>query len=347
VTNKTLHQDALVVDCHHDILLMNAHDHQTGIKNSFGSEWTEELRTGGVDVQVLPIFIEEQFIPEGALRRTLQLVDALHVEVEQNSEDLAICLTAEDADVAVASNKIALVLSLEGTEGVGGDLGVLRLLYKLGLRMVAFTWNRRTMFADGLAEDTSVSRLTPAGVEAIRLMEELGIILDVTHLSDSGVDHALEIATRPLVASHSNCRAVYDHPRNLTDEQLRAIAATGGVIGINVHPVLVHEDDFTIERVVDHIEHMVEVAGEDHVGLGPDFARDYFDKVNPQGVLSQSLADTDKLFAVVKDLAYVRDLPNLTQGMIDRGLTEGLIKKILGENFMRVFREVMGKPKPA
>lgn len=331
-----LHDDAVVVDAHHDLLLLVVRDHRAGVTDTFGARWLPELRAGGVDVQVLPIYLEEEFLPEGALRRTLQIIDALHVEVAAHPDDVVLCLDPADLDAAVGTGRLALVLALEGAEGVGSDLGMVRILHRLGMRMMSFTWNRRTMLADGTAESDTAGRLTSLGIEVLRLAEALGVVVDVTHASDAGTWQLLELATRPMVASHSSCRALCGHPRNLTDDQLRAIAAGGGVVGINLHPALIDPDDPSISRCVDHIVHAIETAGEDHVGLGPDFCKDYFDQVNP--TISQVLVDRDTLFATVKDLAGPPDLPRLTAAMVGRGLPEPTIRKVLGENFLRVLR---------
>jgi len=151
------------------------------------------------------------------------------------------------------------------------------------------------------------------------------------------LDHVLELATSTVVATHSCARALRDHHRNLSDEHLRAIAATGGVIGMNVLPTFVDETEPTLDRVVDHIEHMVEVAGIDHVGLGPDFLREYMDAVYPQYDELRRFGGVD-LKAVVPGLARERDLPNLTERLLERGWAEADVRKVLGENWLRVFR---------
>ncbi|MEA2461460.1 MAG: rane dipeptidase, partial [Actinomycetota bacterium] len=154
--------------------------------------------------------------------------------------------------------------------------------------------------------------------------------LDVSHLSDAGFWHACEITTKTFVASHSNCRAVFDHPRGLTDAQLRAVAAQGGVVGMNLHPMLVRGEDATVDDCLDHLEHALNVAGEDHVGLGPDFCRE-LDELGP--IIDPPVANG------IKGLERSPDLPTFTEAMLERGLGEPLVKKILGENFLRVLRE--------
>ena len=210
------------------------------------------------------------------------------------------------------------------------------MFHRLGVRMVSFTHWSRALLAEGSADEDTGSRLPAAGVRAVAELERLGILLDVSHLAAASVDHVLELATHTVVASHSCCRALRDHHRNLSDEHLRGIAATGGVIGMNVLPTFVDETAPTLDRVVDHLDHMAEVAGIDHVGLGPDFLREYMDAIYPQYEEVFRFGGVD-LKAIVPGLARERDLPNLTERMLERGWAEADVLKVLGENWLRVF----------
>jgi membrane dipeptidase len=324
-----LHRQTTVVDAHHDLLMLVAFEHAKGNTDTFRNRWIPEMREGGIDVQILPVFVSEES-PESVLRKALQMVDALHVEVEKNPDDVKLCLTRSDLDYALDKNKIALVLALEGAEAIRGELSVLRILHRLGLRMMSLTWNNRTMLADGNEENSTGGRLTSIGVAAVSEMERLGIILDVSHLSDAGFWHVSEIATRPFVATHSNSRALFDHSRGLTDEQIKAVAASGGVVGINLHPMLLGGDGASIEDALDHLERVLEVAGEDHVGLGPDFCAE-LEELGP--MLDPPTASG------LKDLERSPDLPSFTEAIIGRGIPEEVAKKILGANFLRVLRQ--------
>ena len=196
----------------------------------------------------------------------------------------------------------------------------------------------RALLAEGSADEESGSRLPAAGVRAVAELERLGILLDVSHLAAPSVDHVLDLSTKTVVATHSCARALRDHHRNLSDEHLRGIAATGGVIGMNVLPTFVHETEATLDRVIDHIEHIGEVAGADHVGLGPDFLREYMDALYPQYDEFLRFGGVD-LKRIVPGLARERDLPNLTERLVERGWAEADVRKVLGENWLRVFRE--------
>jgi membrane dipeptidase len=334
-----LHRDAVVVDAHNDLpvllLLRNAELGDQGVKRYWSERWVPEARKGGVKVQVLPIYVAPD-VAEASLRSTLLQLDALEREAARTPE-VALCRSGEEIDAAVANGQIALLLALEGTQGVGADVELFSVLYRLGVRMVSFTHWSRALLAEGSADEDTGSRLPAAGVRAVAELERLGILLDVSHLAAASVDHVLEVATCTVVATHSCCRALRDHHRNLSDEHLRAIAATGGVIGMNVLPTFVDATDPTIDRVVDHLEHMREIAGLDHVGLGPDFLREYMDALYPQYEQFRRFGGVD-MKAVVPGLARERDLPNLTQRMLERGWAEPDVRKVLGENWLRVLR---------
>jgi membrane dipeptidase len=336
---KTLHDDAVVVDCHNDLILLVARRHAMGKADHFADYWLPELRAGGVNVQVVPIYLDDEYRPEGALRRTLLLIEHVHRIVQMHAQDVALCLSGSDIDAAVASGRIGLVLALEGMESLGKDVALVETFYRLGVRMMSFTHFGRTLMADGSAEDDAGSRLTRAGADAVGEMDRLGIVIDVSHLGIGGTDHVLEIARGPVIASHSSARALCDHHRNLRDEVIKAIAAGGGVVGINAFPWFIDRKQPTLDRFVEHIEHIRDVAGIDHVGIGPDFIREYCDEFfsNYTDYEEEGLP----MNAEIEGLAYSHDLPNLTAKMIERGLPSDDIRKVLGENFLRVFRQVL------
>jgi membrane dipeptidase len=339
VNPRELHQDAIVVDAHNDLpvllLLRNRELGEQGAARYWSDRWVPEARTGGVDVQVLPIYVAPE-AAEASLRVTLLQLEALEREAAQTPE-VALCRTGEEIDAALAEGRIALLLALEGTQGIGASVELFAVFHQLGVRMVSFTHWSRALLAEGSADEETGSRLPAAGVRAVAELEHLGILLDVSHLAAASVDHVLQLATATVVASHSCCRALRDHHRNLSDDHLRAIAATGGVVGMNVLPTFVDEKEPTLDRVVDHLEHMAEVAGIDHVGLGPDFLRQLMDEIYPQYEQLVRFGGVD-LKAVVPGLARERDLPNLTERMVQRGWDEASLRKVLGENWLRVFR---------
>ncbi len=336
---RSLHDDAVVVDAHNDLpvllLMRNRSLGPQGVERYWSEVWVPEARAGGLNVQVLPIYVAPS-AAESALRVTLLQLEALEHEAARTPE-VALCRSGAEIDAALADGRIALLPALEGTSGIGVDVELFAVFHRLGVRMVSFTHWSRALLADGTADEEAGSRLPAAGVQALAELERLGILLDVSHLAAPAVDHVLELATRTVIASHSSCRALCDHHRNLSDEHLRAIAATGGVIGINVLPAFIDRENPTLERVIDHVEHAAEVAGVDHVGLGPDFLREYVDALYPQYDRFLQFEGVD-MKAVVPGLAYTRDLPNVTEQLFARGWGEGEVRKVLGENWLRVFR---------
>ena len=334
-----LHRDAVVVDCHNDLILLVDHWDQRGKREHFREFWLPELRAGGVDVQVLPICLEEAFQSEGGLRRTLLLVERIHRLAAEHADDVAVCVTGAEIDAAVVSGRIALVIALEGAHGIGQDPALIDTMHRVGVRVVSMAHFGRTFLADGSGLDaTSRSRLTPQGIEVLQRMEELGIVFDVSHLGIGGVEHVLELATRPFLATHSACLGITDVHRNLGDEQLKAIAALGGVVGVAAAvPFFIDAASPTADRVVDHIERVVEVAGIEHVGLGPDFVDDYYQQVYGGWVLP---ADLDVPFAHA-EVSRPSDLPKITDALLRRGFSESDVRKVLGENVLRVLRDIL------
>ncbi|MFP4201179.1 MAG: dipeptidase [Clostridia bacterium] len=333
-----LHRDALVVDGHVDTLMAAVKgQRKLGERSHEGHADFPRLREGGVNVQLFAHYIEPDFKPDRGLLRFMQMADAFFREVEENGDIATHVKTVSDIERLRAEGKLGCVMSIEGAEAIAGDLGVLRVLFRLGVRVIGLTWNQRNLLADGIGEARTGGGLTELGVAAVREMDRLGVVVDVSHLSDPGFWDVVEVSRRPFVASHSNSRAVCDHPRNLTDDQIKALARAGGVMGMNFAPNFVHPDlgakadpvsgsraapnapRATLEMVLDHIDHIVELVGPEHVGLGSDF--------DGIGDTPDGLEDPTKL-------------PDLTAGLLRRGYPEDDVRAILGGNFLRVFREV-------
>jgi membrane dipeptidase len=336
-----LHHDATVVDTHNDLILLVDHFDRRSQPDHFADYWLPQLRAGGVDVQVLPICIENQFQSEGALRRTLLLIERIHELAAGHPDDVALCLTGADVDAATAAGKIALIIALEGAHGIGQDPLLVRTMARAGVRVVSLAHLGRTFLADGSGlDDSSCGGLTPQGIEVFTDMERLGVVFDISHLGLVGVEEVLELATRPLLATHSACLRLTHVHRNLGDEQLKRIAGLGGVVCVAAAiPYFIDPKAPTAERVVDHIEHLVTTAGIEHVGLGPDFIDDYFQHVFggwPSNGFTSDFVDAE--------VARPSDLPKITEAMLRRGFSETDVRKVLGDNVLRVLRDVMGTP---
>ncbi len=302
-----------MADCHNDLLIPCLHRRERGQSDPFGDFWLPQLRDGGVVLQVLPVFVEEQYVGEGALRRTLLLLDEAWQIARQHPDDVAICLTGADIERAIDCGRIALVLALEGGESFGSNIALVRTMFQAGVRMVSLTWNRRTMLADGVGERDTGGRLTGLGIDAVQEMSRLGIILDVSHLSENGFWHVDSITTAPLIASHSSCRALQDHPRNLTDRQIRAIGEHGGFVAINAFaPFLA--DSATSADLIAHVQHAMRILGADRVGLGPDFMADLMPIVDP--ILGGALIDLTAI-PMLDDVQRPGDLAGLGAMLVD------------------------------
>lgn len=339
-----LHHDAVLVDTHDDLLMLAARRPPTHQAAYFRDEWLPQLRDGGVDVRVLPVFVDDDFRPEGALRQTLKMLESGWRIAEGNADAVQICLTGSDIDDALAAGRIALVLALEGCEAIGTDVELLSTLYRFGVRVASLTHFGRTALADGSGEDTAGSRLTRAGVAAVAAMEELGLLLDVSHLGATGVDHVLDIARRPVIATHSSAHELRGHHRNLTNERLRGIASGHGVVNVNFFAGFLSDDDaeFTVERVVDHLDHIASICGVDAVGLGPDFIDQVLCELYP--LATEILMEGIDAKMLVPGLEGPRGLPLVTHELVRRGWAEADIRAVLGGNDLRLFRAELGVP---
>ncbi|MGE5589653.1 MAG: dipeptidase [Bacillota bacterium] len=321
---RDLHQRAFVVDTHADsIMAVLAGERRLTDRSEKGHVDFPRLAEGGVTLQVLACYIEEEYKPERALPQALRMIDAIYREVEASQGKAVIAYTVADAERAAAEGRRAVMISLEGGEPVGTDLAIVRMLYRLGVRLVGLTWNQRNAIADGAGEVRTRGGLTTFGVELIKEMNRLGMVVDVSHLSEPGFWDVLEVTRQPIMATHSNARALCDHPRNLTDEQIRALARNGGVMGMNFFPGFLDTDKgkATLQRVLDHVDHIVQLVGPAHVGIGADF---------------------DGIGSTPAGLEDVTRLPYLTQGLVDRGYGDDDVLAILGGNHMRVLRQVIG-----
>ena len=330
---EKLHRDSIVIDGHCDTLLQvgqGLYRYPARPARNFWEEGSSghidfpRLVKGGVTCQVMALYIEPQYKPTVSARRTLELLDAAYRLFEESS-DFILATRAKDIIEAKRNGKVSALLSIEGGEAVEDSLPVLRSFYRLGVRAMGLTWNQRNDIADGVGEKSG-SSLTEFGIALVKEMERLGMIVDVSHLSDSSFWSLHAVAERPYIASHSNARALCPHPRNLDDRQIEALAAKGGVIGVVFASNFVSEDPSRVSlgALVDHIDHIVKVAGIDHVGLGSDF---------------DGFGVKEGAPVVMKD---VSELPLLTRELVQRGYTEEGVRKILGGNWLRVYEQVIG-----
>ena len=328
--SEDLHNRAVVADAHNDLLCAVAARPPKRWGSFFRERWLPQLQQGGIDLQVLPVFVDTPYQAEGALRQTLRMIECAHVLAEENADRVALCLTGADIDAALAQEKLALVLALESAPGVGASTELFATVHRLGVRIASIAHWGRTPLADGSREDATGSRLTAPGVEALREMERLGILFDISHLGRSGVAHVLELAGRPVIATHSCVRSLRDHHRNLSDDQIRGVAATGGMVCVAFVPDFLtdRQESVHVDRIVDHIEHIVSLVGIDHVGVGADFVREVIADTTPP--CCEEFVDAADPWLTFPGMDAPADLPKLTRALQDRGLPEADILKIMG-----------------
>jgi len=320
--------DIIIVDGHADIPRDVYLKEARGEENPFYNIHYQQLKNSGINIVFANIFTKgskEDSLIQGFLELERML------KIAEESEDVLIIKNKEDLDYVLESKKLGLVLSLEGFEPLYGQLEFLDIYFRLGIRAGMLTWNSKNPFAHGTDEKSG--GLTELGRKAIKRMNELGIIVDVSHLNDEGFWDIINTNKKLTVASHSNARALFNHPRNLSDDQIKAIAKSGGLIGINSYFSKVDEiepgkirtgDDETetIHDVVKHIEYMVDLVGYDHVALGLDF--------------NMYLGDFG-----VKGLESAEKIPDLLKLLLDRGHSLDNVRKIAGENWIRVLKEIL------
>lgn len=332
----------LVVDAHNDLLVeLWLRDHEA---NPFAGHWLEHLRAGGVGVQVCAISTHDRVFPGAVVNQMLSQVAAFHKAVRTNGGQVAMIRTAADIDDAIDSGRVGLLLSLEGVDGIASaEIG--ELLVDLGVRMVGLTWEQRNAAADGNGEPAH-GGLSAFGRDLVRRFLERRVIMDVAHASARTFDDVIEMVGEhggEVVCSHGGCAALRDLPRNVTDDQLRVLSAAGGVIGIPAVPSLLHPTDRSIDRVVDHVVHALEVAGEDHVGLGGDFMAQIMRAglvAVPQSVVDRLPPGTE-LEVAIEGLEGPQDYDRLADALHGRGLSDTQVAGVLGDNMLRLLRRAL------
>ncbi|WP_051791875.1 dipeptidase [Amycolatopsis jejuensis] len=335
-----------IFDAHNDLLAEVTY--RRAEPRPFGRYWLDQLVKGGVKVQVCPMF--SAHLPPGErLRWTLFQAAAFHRAVADHPDVLTWVRTREDLAEVLAGDRIGMVLAMEGVEAFEEDEAAVDLLWDLGVRMAGLTWNASNRFATGGGSDDTDTGLTPAGRELVWRMQDLGYVLDLAHTSPKTYDDIVELSTtRPPVLSHGGCRAVFDTPRNYDDDQLRALAEVGGVIGIMLLPLTVDLDGPTLDRVADHAGHVAAIAGDDHVGIGSDFIAQVVRSgaMGPAPKISEWLpanqrAATMAPDASVEDLAGPADFGNLVEALQRRGWHGNRLDGLLLGNFARLMHDAL------
>jgi membrane dipeptidase len=330
----------VVADLHLDLLLELAwRRHRARESDVFSRTWLPLLEAGGVRLQVCPMYVDVDRQPEGSLREALGQAAAFHAAVREQQGRAVAIRTADDLDAVERDGKLGLVLALEGVEPFGYDIYSAEAFWELGLRMASLTWNRRNPFADGAAEedDGGLSRL---GGELADRLVELGVVLDLAHASPrTFADVLARTDDAPVLVSHAGCRAVHDHPRNLTDDQLRALAERGGLLGLMLLPLVVGPDRPTIDGAIDHLEHAAEVMGIERVGLGGDFTARLASVLPHEPQPADSLLPPGMgLGAALEGLAGPEDYPALEAALRERGWRDDDVTAVISGNVIRFLR---------
>src|SRR5438445_4998328 len=366
---KKLPFSSIVVDTHDDTtqrFLDGKFD--LGTRSSTGSIDLPRMREGNLSAIFFSIWIPSKVTGPEAVDRALVQIDAVREQVRKHPNDMVLTTTAAEIREARKQGKIAALMGVEGGHMINSNLGVLRSYAALGVRYMTLTHSSNDEWADSSTDKPAHNGLTEFGKDVVREMNRLGVIVDISHVSDKTFYDALEVSKAPLFASHSSCRAICDAPRNMTDQMMKDLAAKGGVVQINYHVgflsqefrnaekadpkineaiakevttrcgsdanegcMLIEGDRVTREyvakgvlprvgymKIIEHIDHAVKVAGIDHVGLGSDF-----DGANmPYGM---------------EDATMLR---KITEALLNKGYSEGDVRKILGENTLRLMTDV-------
>jgi membrane dipeptidase len=358
---RKLQANTIGIDAHIDtvqrVLVMGE---DLGKRWKVGHVDIPRLREGGMHAPFFALWVPVFFRGAEAVRRTLDLRDAMQSVFDTHKDEIELATTAADIVRIVKSGKIAALLTIEGGHTIDDDLRVLRMYHRLGIRSMTLTHARNTNWADSANDKPAHNGLTDFGKEVVREMNRLGMLVDLAHVSDKTFYDTLAVTTRPVIVSHSSMRAISNVARNVSDEMLRALARNGGVIGICFGMGFINQKDAkkleqatdteaaapnltgkaldeyaaenaqklfdtqtsvvaTVEDIADHVDHAVKIAGIDHVGIGSDF---------------------DGIAATANGLEDVSKMPALVAVLLKRGYTESDLKKILGENFLRVLRTV-------
>ncbi|MGE0104173.1 MAG: dipeptidase [Blastocatellales bacterium] len=338
-----LHRDAIVIDTHNDITSPIADEgFDMGARDTSGRIQTDipRMKDGGLDAEFFSIYVASSYAKDGgAARRALQMMDGVYEQIRRHPGSLELAGTVADIRRLHKTGKIAALMGIEGGHAIEDSLPALRMFYRMGIRYMTLTHTNTNNWADSaggisVKGENRHSGLSDFGKDVVREMNRLGMMVDISHVSDETFNDCIEVSRAPLIASHSSCRALTNVPRNMSDEMLRALAKNGGVVMINFYNGFINTEyarpgmpaptkpaeKATLDMLMQHFEHAIKVAGIDHVGIGSDF-----DGVD--GMLPPGMEDVTKL-------------PTITYELLKRGYSEKDVRKVLGENLLRVMGEV-------
>lgn len=336
-TVARVHERARVFDGHTDVFNDVVWRRGKGERQVLARRHLPELRAGGVDGFVAAVYVEPIFKPYQALPRALQLLGAGLDDLAESPETFRVVREGADLTRAAEAGQIAVILSLEGAEPVEYSPEALRVFYEAGIRTLGLTWNQRNHLADGVTEIGVGGGLTVQGERVVREANRLGVVIDVSHLAPACIDHTLRLSTRPIIASHANAAALHEHPRNLSDDRLRAVVASGGIVGVVPVAKFLAPSGATMDHVVQQLEYLMELVGERNVGLGLDFTSFMYteDAGLARHIFTGGAPDP------VDGCSELHHLPELTRRLLARGHSEATVQGVLGDNFTRFYSEVL------
>ena len=319
-----LHRQALVVDGHNDLpyKLRNVSFDRLDLLSSQSQFHTDipRLVQGGVGAQFWAAYVPIQTIKSGeSSRYCLEQLDLIHRMVRRYEQVFELAVNAKQIRSIRKRGKIACLIGIEGGHAIENSLALLRMYYRLGARYMTLTHNQTLDWADAATDEARHGGLTEFGEQVVQEMNRLGMLIDISHVSADTMRDVLQVTRAPVIASHSSAFALQAHPRNVPDDVLQRLVGNGGVVMVNFYSTFLvgTKKAATLHNVLDHIDHIVKVAGINHVGLGSDF---------------------DGITRVPGQLEDVSRFPYITQGLIDRGYSDKQILKVLGGNLLVAFQ---------
>jgi membrane dipeptidase len=339
---------------HTDYLVDVAEKRSKGEHKVLERDHLATLKAGGVDIicdhvggetrHFLTFPVKQLLNFADPLQRALNGVDCMIQESEESPGSISIVRSIKDAKEAKANGNLGVILCLQGGMPLREDLSLLRSFYRLGIRCIHLTANRRNLISDSCMDRTD-GGLSDFGVRVVEEMNRLGMVIDIAQLSPRGCLDVFETSTQPVIASNSNAKALCSHPRNLSDDVLQGLANNRGVMGLHCLPAFLKEEPGAdIDDMIAHMHYVTDLVGVDHLALGPDLLEggpdDRYECIWGKG---QKLGDRQIEFEYPKGFTSIANIPDLADSMIDSGFTRKEVSMILGGNLLRVYHEVWGQ----
>jgi membrane dipeptidase len=336
---KELLQKCVVVEGHRDVY-EQLYRSSIGEKSPIRDAIAPRLIRDGINVCVYAISGDSYSHSHNTgryLETALEQIDQFLEEAPRSEGMISMVKTRGDLPDKVEPGTVKFLLHFEGGMPLQGSIYQLRNFYRLGLRSMQLTWNFRNELGDGVWENRTGGGLTNFGVEVIKEMNRLGMVVDLAHMNRQGFFQSLEVATAPLIVSHANACGMLDNVRNLADDQIKAIAQQGGLVGILALPERVAKKDASLEDLLKHMDYMIKLVGVEHLALGMDFVK--YDGPRTLKDRHHPLHKPE----LVKGFEEIEDLPNLIEGLQKHGYREEEITLILGGNYLRVLKTILSE----